>query len=173
VRLADFILANVEPILAEWEAFARSIWPGGAAGTKTVNPAELRDHAEEILRATARDMTSQQTEAQRAEKSKGEENAGTVSAGVVRASQKHAIGRVGSGFDLKAVVAEYRALRASVLGCGATAAPIPTCATWTTSPASTSPSTSRSPRPSRVTPNRSPTPARCSLPSSVTTCATR
>jgi hypothetical protein len=27
MRLADSILNNVEPILAEWESFARSIWP--------------------------------------------------------------------------------------------------------------------------------------------------
>lgn len=52
VRLADFILANVEPILGEWESFARGIWPKGA----TAGPAELRDDAEDILRATAADM---------------------------------------------------------------------------------------------------------------------
>ncbi len=67
VRLADFILANVEPILAEWESFARSIWPHGA----TADPAEVRDEAEDILRATAVDMQSDQTAAQQAEKSKG------------------------------------------------------------------------------------------------------
>ena len=54
MRLADFILANVEPILAEWESFARSIWPNGA----TADPAEMRDEAEDILRATAVDMQS-------------------------------------------------------------------------------------------------------------------
>ena len=42
MRLADFILANVEPILVEWESFARSIWPSGA----TADPAEVRDEAE-------------------------------------------------------------------------------------------------------------------------------
>ena len=39
MRLADFILANVEPILAEWESFARGIWPEGA----TASPAEVRN----------------------------------------------------------------------------------------------------------------------------------
>ena len=67
MRLADFILANVEPILVEWESFARSIWPNGA----TADPAEVRDEAEDILRATAVDMQSDQTGAQQAEKSKG------------------------------------------------------------------------------------------------------
>ena len=65
--MADFILANVEPILVEWEAFARAIWPSGA----TADPAAMRDHAEEILRETAGDMQSEQTETQRAAKSKG------------------------------------------------------------------------------------------------------
>ena len=47
MRLADFILANIEPILAEWEVFA------AASGPARHGPATLRDHAEEILRATA------------------------------------------------------------------------------------------------------------------------
>ncbi len=110
MRLAEFILANVEPILAEWEVFARGIWPGAA-----VDPATLRDHADEILRATARDMTSDQTAAQRADKSKGAGDAGPESDQIDRASETHGADRVGSGFDLWAVVAEYRALRASVL----------------------------------------------------------
>lgn len=29
MRLADFILGNVEPILVEWETFAQSLAPGG------------------------------------------------------------------------------------------------------------------------------------------------
>jgi hypothetical protein len=40
MRLADFILANIEPILAEWESFARSVCPGGE-----MDALELRDHA--------------------------------------------------------------------------------------------------------------------------------
>ena len=56
MRLADFILANIEPILVEWEAFARRVWPG-----KQTDPRELRDHAADILRATAWDMKSAQS----------------------------------------------------------------------------------------------------------------
>jgi len=110
LRLADFILANFEPILAEWEVFARHIWPGAA-----VDPAMLRDHAENILRATVSDMKSDQTASQQSDKSKGEESAGKESVEVNRASVAHGVGRVNSGFDLWAVVAEYRALRASVI----------------------------------------------------------
>ena len=70
MRLADFILHNTESILREWEIFARNIWPGTDS-----DPAELRDHAEDILRATARDMGSHQTGRERIAKSKGEGNA--------------------------------------------------------------------------------------------------
>jgi signal transduction histidine kinase len=111
MRLAEFILANVEPILAEWELFARSIWPQGA----TADPAEVRNEAGAILRAAAVDMQSEQTDAERAEKSKGAVRPGHESGGLARASSSHGAARVTSGFDVWAVIAEYRALRASVL----------------------------------------------------------
>lgn len=110
MRLADFILENMEPILGEWEGFARSIWPA-----RETNPLVLRDHARDILRATALDMKSAQTATQQSEKSKGDGNAGRDSARIDGASDVHAVGRVRSGFDLLAAVAEYRALRASVI----------------------------------------------------------
>lgn len=110
MRLADFILGNMEPILVEWEAFARTVWPGAET-----DPRELRDHAADILRATAWDMKTAQSATQQSEKSRGEGDDGATSARVDGASDVHAIGRVRSGFDLMAVVAEYRALRASVI----------------------------------------------------------
>jgi len=109
MRLADFILANVEPILAEWERFARGIWPGPAA-----DPGTLRDHAEAILRATVVDMKSAQTKSQQAAKSKGEGEKTHHTDDMDTASEKHASDRAISGFELGALVAEYRALRASV-----------------------------------------------------------
>jgi signal transduction histidine kinase/CheY-like chemotaxis protein len=111
VRLADFILANVEPILVDWESFARSIWPKGV----TANPAELRNEAGDILRLTAIDMRSHQTASQQAEKSKGKEIHDGDGNLLKKTSSSHGSGRVGSGFELWAVIAEYRALRASVL----------------------------------------------------------
>jgi signal transduction histidine kinase len=111
VRLPDFILANAEPILAEWESFACGIWPKGA----TADPAELRNEAGDILRASAADMQSDQTGAQQAEKSKGTIRPGGERNALTRASSSHGAGRAASGLDLWAVVAEYRALRASVL----------------------------------------------------------
>ena len=112
MRLADFILANVEPILVDWESFARGIWPKGAIP----DPAELRNEAGDILRATAADMRSDQTSPEQAEKSKGRSSRqdGNGNA-LTRASSSHGQGRGVSGFKLWAVIAEYRALRASVL----------------------------------------------------------
>ncbi len=109
MRLADFINSNLEPILLEWEGFAR----GMKTGAK-MDALALRDHAEEILRATIRDMRSAQSATERSAKSRGRhgEDDGTALNG---ASEQHAIGRLGSGFDLMEVIAEYRALRASVL----------------------------------------------------------
>ena len=72
MRLADFILANVEPILKEWEAFARSLAPG--AKMKVL---ALRDDAEAVLRACVRDMRSNQTLTQQASKSKGHDGTGS------------------------------------------------------------------------------------------------
>ena len=110
MRLADFMLENMEPILAEWEIFARTVAPGAK-----MDRLALRDHAEDILRATARDMRSAQTSDQQADKSKGDGDGGVGSDQLDGASAVHGVGRVGSGFDLMELVSEYRALRASVI----------------------------------------------------------
>ena len=111
MRLAEFILANIEPILAEWEAFARSLSPGA-----TMTIVALRDDAESILLATARDMQNPQSLQQQASKSKGHGGAGgTASDRLDNASDLHGVDRVGWGFHITEVVSEYRALRASAL----------------------------------------------------------
>jgi signal transduction histidine kinase len=110
VRLGEFIQQNIEPILQEWEVFARRLDPTG-----TMNPEELRDHARVMLESFARDMAAGQTGARQASKSKGDEDHADESRGVSRYSLEHATDRVDSGFKLLDVIAEYRALRASVL----------------------------------------------------------
>jgi PAS domain S-box-containing protein len=107
--LAEFILANMEPILMEWENFARSIWPNRAT-----DPTTLRNDAEEMLRATVIDMRGDQTDEEQCEKSRGR-GKGREGQGVNSASEAHGVARMGSGFDLAALLAEYRALRASVI----------------------------------------------------------
>src|SRR4051812_2917089 len=109
MRLPDFILLNTELILADWDAFARSI----SSGAK-MEALALRDHAEAILLATAQDMISSQSAAQQSDKSKGR-HGGIGCRALNGASELHAVGRLGSGFDLTEVLSEYRALRASVL----------------------------------------------------------
>jgi signal transduction histidine kinase len=110
MRLAEFILANVEPICAEWEAFARGTAPGAKMGGLA-----LRNGVSHILLATARDMARAQTQAQRSAKSRGRGDAPADADGLDGASEEHAVGRLGSGFDLMELMSEYRALRASVL----------------------------------------------------------
>jgi signal transduction histidine kinase len=110
VRLAEFISANTEPILAEWETFARGLGAGAS-----MDILALRDHAEQILRTTARDMMTPQSGAEQTSKSRGHGPDGVASQRLTGASEVHGVGRVGSGFDLLEVVSEYRALRASVI----------------------------------------------------------
>ncbi|WP_416046991.1 ATP-binding protein [Cupriavidus basilensis] len=109
MRLADFILHDMEAILAQWEAFAGTQLPASAS----MDPPALRDHAEEILRAVAKDLSTFQTKVAQADKSRG------VALQLIdapeTAAQMHAQLRLRSGFDINQLAAEYRALRASVL----------------------------------------------------------
>ena len=111
MRLAPFIVADTQAILEAWDAFARTILPGA-----NMDALALRDHAAEILLATVRDMESAQTQARQSNPhgNGNDENAERIR--LNGASEDHAIGRLGSGFNLSQVVSEYRALRASVLG---------------------------------------------------------
>lgn len=95
----------------EWERYARSIWPGGVETT----PEELRDHAEDMLRAVVADMETPQTAIDQQEKSFGTGPNEVESRGVNSASRDHAESRSAVGFDLRRLVAEYRALRACVI----------------------------------------------------------
>lgn len=108
MRLADFILNNIESVLTEWVNFARTITP-----EKDVFV--LRDHAEQILRAAVDDMHASQTSQQSSAKSKGDGVAGKGSIDLDSASEDHAVGRANSGFDMMELMSEYRALRASVV----------------------------------------------------------
>jgi signal transduction histidine kinase len=109
MRLADFILRNMEAILAQWEAFAGTLLPAAA---NMQSPA-LRDHAQQILEAVAKDLSTAQTKEAQLEKSQG--RAPRMIDAPETAAQTHAILRARSGFDIRQLTAEYRALRASVL----------------------------------------------------------
>ena len=109
MSLAEFITDNMELILIEWETFAASVLPAGASMTSLV----LRDHAPQILDAVVKDIATAQTREAQAEKSKG--RAPRVPGSPATAAQTHAVLRAQSGCDINQLVAEYRALRASVL----------------------------------------------------------
>jgi len=109
VRLADFILRNMESILAKWEAFAATRLPAATSMTSL----ELRDHARQILEAVAADLSTAQSPEEQAAKSMG--FAPTLFPARKTAAQTHAVMRAKSGYDIKQLVSEYRALRASVL----------------------------------------------------------
>jgi signal transduction histidine kinase len=100
LQLCAFINENMEPIVAEWEAFARTLLPAAA----TMTPLALRDHAREILQAIAKEIASERSEAQPPGRS-GEETAAAA----------HGALRHLSGFNLQQLGSEYRALRASVI----------------------------------------------------------
>lgn len=107
VRLAEFISDNMDMIVAEWESFAATLLPAAA----DMPALALRDHAQQILEAVARDLETPQTRQAQREKSRGR----GPKAPDETAAQTHAVLRARSGFDINQLVAEYRALRASVL----------------------------------------------------------
>ena len=105
--LAEFIDSRRVAIVSEWETFARSLGPAGSVMTAVA----LRDHANEILSAIIGDMKSRQSAVEQAEKSKGRGSAQRLE----EIGRIHAALRIENGFKLGQLVAEYRALRASVL----------------------------------------------------------
>ena len=110
MRLADFILENCEAILSEWEVFARTCAP--ASGSMDV--VALRDHAAQMLNVIAADLAQPQSSREQSEKSRGRAPAALVGAPPT-AAEAHGAGRAESGFTIVQMVAEYRALRASVV----------------------------------------------------------
>src|SRR3982750_822520 len=109
MRLAEFITTNRSAILAEWEAFAFTCVP--AAGSMGLMA--LSDHASEMLTVIAADLKTPQGDYEQSEKSKG--HAPPTGIAERTAAEKHGTGRAESGFTMDQMVAEYRALRASVI----------------------------------------------------------
>jgi signal transduction histidine kinase len=106
VRLSAFIRENIEVILQEWEDFAETLHP--LVGS---NRQKLRDHAQQMLVVICADLDTYQGEQQGIEKSKG---LGPDEANDT-AAESHAVDRLASGFSIEELMAEYRAMRASVL----------------------------------------------------------
>lgn len=107
MSLSAFIRDHHEEIISEFAVFARTVMPPGADMTE----AELRDHAEELLTAVVQDISIAQTSEEQSLKSQGGGSAKTMEA----SGKLHADDRIHHGFTFRSVLAEFRALRATVL----------------------------------------------------------
>ena len=107
MRLSLFILHQKEPILQEWEDFARTMQPA-ASGMDVV---ALRDHASVILDTIIIQLGLVESEQEKFGKSRGQGSRGIQKSD----AERHAIDRLKDGYTIDQLVAEYRALRASVL----------------------------------------------------------
>ncbi len=108
MTLSQFILENLELILFDWEAFAKTI--PAAAGMDTT---ALRNDAANILTTIAHEMESDQSCRDQEAKSKG--NALRAMSEVETDAETHGGLRLDSGFNLNEMVSEYRTLRATVI----------------------------------------------------------
>ena len=106
MRLSNFILKNLDTILLEWERFAATLVPAAQETDRSM----LRDHAKKILESITADLARPQLAQAKHAKS---EKAGAHHPKTAAAN--HGSERLESGFSLDATMAEYRALRASVV----------------------------------------------------------
>jgi signal transduction histidine kinase len=109
MSLSDFIDANLPELVDEWAEYARAIGVKGSHLTET----QLRNSARYILIRIAADMREPQTAEQQQARSRGDEH--DPAFGFDRVAHEHADDRLAQGYGINDVVAEYRALRASVL----------------------------------------------------------
>jgi len=108
MKLSRFIISHMEEILVEWEAFAKILQPSsGSMSTEA-----LRDHGRQILEQIAIEVDVDESAKQKDEKSKGE---ATHAPKGDSAAGEHGTERQETGFTLRQLISEYRAMRASVL----------------------------------------------------------
>ena len=105
MRLSNFIIDNLEPILEEWQKFAATLVPA----KHKMDQDFLRDHVKRMLETIAADLATPESASKKSEKSKGHRPATKQTAAATHGSD-----RLLSGFSMDAAVAEYRALRATV-----------------------------------------------------------
>jgi signal transduction histidine kinase len=108
MKLSLFITAHLDAILLEWDSFARTQLPAATG----MSAQALRDHARQILTALAKDIETDQSPKEQYEKSKG---MGPEADGAESAASTHGTLRHVNGFTLPQLIAEFRALRATVL----------------------------------------------------------
>ena len=107
MSFSAFIKDNVDALVADWEAFARTLPAGQEMSTLA-----LRDHCREILLGVAADMARPLSERQRDAQSK---EIDPTPASTRTGAAEHGALRQMAGFDMVQLFAEFRALRASVM----------------------------------------------------------
>ncbi|TGP44894.1 sensor histidine kinase [bacterium M00.F.Ca.ET.228.01.1.1] len=109
MTLSDFIETNLDGLIHDWTEYARTVSPSGSR----LSEEQLRNSARELLMGIAADMRGAQTPVQQLAKSRGER--ADASSAFNRIGRGHADDRQSQGFEIRTLVAEFRALRASVL----------------------------------------------------------
>lgn len=107
MTFSAFIKDNLDAIVADWEAFARTL-PAG----QSMSALALRDHSREILLAIASDMEVRQSDQERADQA---QDIVPTAASTSTAAAEHGALRQTAGFDQVQLFAEFRAMRASVM----------------------------------------------------------
>ena len=105
MKFHTFINDNLEAIVSEWEAFARTLLPAA----ESMSDLALRDHGREIVLAIIEDMQTSRSDADRSARFSQAPVAVETVAGA------HGAMRHAAGFDIAQVVSEFNALRSSVL----------------------------------------------------------
>ena len=108
MKLSTFITDATPQIVGDWERFARTCIPAASA----MDLEQRRDHLGQMLRAIALEMDSPQTKGEQCSKSKGTADANPAN---VSGAHSHGTERAQNGYTPGQMVAEFRALRASVL----------------------------------------------------------
>lgn len=109
MHIADFVEQEIDYIVDEWVAFARTRVPL----SHELSTEELADHAKVLLLSLSADVRDRQSERERHDKSQG--NAQENAPEITRIARDHAAQRFQQGFSLDHLLSEFRALRASVI----------------------------------------------------------
>lgn len=115
--LADFIDEHREALILMWAEYALAI----SQEESRLSEGQLRNSAGDILFAIAADMRTSQSSTEQTAKSRGEESAPKSQFNCI--ARIHAQDRLSHGFGINDVVAEFRALRATVLRLWETTSP--------------------------------------------------
>ena len=108
IKLSSFISDNMESILQEWELFAKTIFPN----LQHKSTKELRDHAEKMLMEITEILRLKIQNTESIEKLSMIDSNDFIR---LDSALQHGAYRFNQGLNIKELVAEFCALRSSVL----------------------------------------------------------